>query len=264
MTRRVCFDGANMAMKLFLSYAHEQATIGDTLAARLSAAGHEVFFDKNRLRPGLPFDEQILQKVVAAQVFVFLISPQSLREGGYARSELKARRDKFENPTGNLLPVAVEPLGAVQVDPYLNSVTILAPIGDLAAEVVYEVSKLDDRVRTPVVQGLAPGLLVETIAAYKRLWELTNILPRWPRRTDASYGDLAYFSDELRDWYFRGAGGMFFSSTAHCAYMELQEALTAIILQGVSGDLTPEHYDHIRQFCSQLRTQMAAHIGARI
>jgi len=252
-----------MAMKLFLSYAHEQATIGDTLAARLSAAGHEVFFDRNRLKPGLPFDKQIFSEVEGAQVFVFLISADSLQEKGYALSELRARRQKFPNPTGNLLPVAVEPLDATQLDPYLNSVTILTPKGDLVAEVVYEVWKLDDRAPAQAVQGPAPGLLADTVAAYKRLWELTNILPRWPRRTDASYDDLADFSEALRDWYFRDAGGMFFSSTAHSAYVELQEALTAMISQGVSGDLAPDHYDHIREFCSQLRTQLATHIGSR-
>jgi hypothetical protein len=71
------------------------------------------------------------------------------------------------------------------------------------------------------------------------------------------------FSNSLRDWYFTDGGGMFLSRTAHCAYTELQETLTALLSRQLTGIVSDEHYDDIRKLCSALRSKLTQHIGSR-
>lgn len=261
-------------MTIFLSYAHEQAAIAESIAMHLLAAGHDVFFDRRSasLAPGTTYDEEIARNIEDRELFVFLISPDSVKPG-YALTELKIRSERHPNPATGLLPVVVEALGPDDKAPeYLRPVTFLTPVGDLTAEVVYAVWKrrgqasaagaaASDAART--LSGPPIAIAADTVSAYRRLWALTDVLPRWPKRDDATYEDLGGLSERLRAWYFTDGGGMFLSREAHGAYSELQEGLTAMVSGHAGGALTDEHYEHIRLLCSALRSRLAAAIGAR-
>jgi hypothetical protein len=251
-------------MRVFLSYAHEQRPIAEEISIALSVRGHNVFFDRSSLKAGLEYNAAIQKAIEECDLFVFLISPESLEQGSYTLTELGFAKDKWRNPSGNVLPVRVEPVVGSRVDPYLRAVTILYPQGNLPAEVAASVEALfehkdlepPDVTPTPELQG-------ERIVAYRGLWELTGLLPKWPRSTSVSYDDLGDLSKSLRDWYFTEGRGMFLSRTAFTAYAALQDTLTAILLEPPAKSITNEHYDAVRELCSALRHRLARDVGSR-
>lgn len=258
-------------MKLFLSYARQQLSIARELDAILSARGHDVFFDKEDLKSGAEFHSTIQSAVEECDVLIFLISPESIADRRYTLTELRYRQRKVPQASGRLLPVVVKPTLLARVPAYLRTVTLLFPQGNLAADVVDALDRLTSKDPKTISSGetsLAGQdaqrlLTAERAAAYKRLWELTGVLPKWPRARNVPYSRLREFSSDLRDWYFSGAGGLFLSRSAHSAYSAVQNTLEAILSKRVSGMISAEHYDEVRELCSALRTELARSIGAR-
>ena len=109
-------------------------------------------------------------------------------------------------------------------------------------------------------------LRLRRIKVYKPLWELTALLPRWPRDPEVTYAQLLGFTEALRQWYFAG-GGMYLSRTTHKnGYYPLQEELERVLVQKKTGVLShesPDDYGAIRDRCSTLRTHLAADIASR-
>lgn len=103
------------------------------------------------------------------------------------------------------------------------------------------------------------------IEVYKELWEATAILPKWPRAEDVTYEKLSELSETLRAWYFqKGGGGMYLSRKAHeHGYSPLQDALAELLKRDLSGKLSEEHYDFIRNKCRTLRHRLTEDIESR-
>ena len=74
----------NELMRIFLSYSRCEERIAEEVQLALLAEGHSVFFDRSGLPSGETFHATIRQEIAAADVFVFLISPSSVRPGCYA------------------------------------------------------------------------------------------------------------------------------------------------------------------------------------
>lgn len=129
-------------MKIFLSYASEIRTRAEGVNAALQAAGHDVFFDREDLPAGLNYDDRIRSAIESSDLFVFLLSPAAVAEGHYTRTELKIARRCWPDPAGHVLPVMVETTPFSALPPYLGSVTVLVPEGNLAAEVVLAVADI--------------------------------------------------------------------------------------------------------------------------
>ena len=158
----------------------------------------------------------------------------------------------------------VKPTLISKIDPYLRAVTILYPQGNLPAEVAARArALLEHKDSDPQNVPLAGEFQYERITAYKGLWGLTQLLPKWPRSRDVSYKNLREFSGSLRQWYFNEGGGMFLSRTAHTSYAALQDSLTAILSEQPSGNIADEHYNAVRELCSALRTSLARDVGSR-
>ena len=257
------------SVKLFISYAKPQRPIAEDLNALLSARGHSVFFDRKGLRQGWS-TSAIRQAAEDCDVFVFLISPESVAPSRYTLTELGYRQEKVPNTSGTLLPVMVKPTLLTRVPPYLRTVTIHFPQGNLSAGVADAIDRLSSRptpdpeqAPTRVAGGRSEVFQVERIAAYRKLWELTRVLPKWPKAENVPYSELRTLSTNLRDWYFAEGGGLFLSRSAHGAYASVQNTLQAILGQRTSGPIAVEHYDEVREVCSTLRSQLAKDIGAR-
>lgn len=257
-------------MKLFISYAKPQRGIAEELSALLSARGHAVFFDRESLPPGREYHTTIREAVQACDVFVFLISPESVADRRYTLTELGYRQRKVPQTSGTLLPVVVRPTLLARIPAYLRTVTLHFPQGNLAAGVADAVDRLaggpgrESAGASPAFDpDRSEGFTLERIAVYRRLWELTRVLPKWPRAKNVAYAELRAFSEALRDWYFVGGGGLFLSRPAHGAYSSVQNTLQAILGKRVSGPIAAEHYDEVREVCSALRSQLAKDIGAR-
>ena len=122
-------------MQVFLSYASEDRDTAEEIELALRGAGHSVFFDRANLPPGGEFHSRIKAAVLGCDAFVFLVSPHSVMKGGYARTELKFARERWESPADRVLPVIVGKLPWDDIPAYLRSVTVLEPEGNIAAEV---------------------------------------------------------------------------------------------------------------------------------
>ena len=128
---------------VFISYAHQQRDKAEQVAYRLRTRDYEVFLDRTSLKAGQSFDDKIRIGLESSNVFVFLISPESVRSGSYCLTELQFAERKWPNPTNRILPVMVARTPMENVPPYLKSVQIMTPQGDLAAEVLSALEGMD-------------------------------------------------------------------------------------------------------------------------
>ncbi|MBI1259675.1 MAG: hypothetical protein GC204_19585 [Chloroflexi bacterium] len=64
----------------------------------------------------------------------------------------------------------------------------------------------------------------DRMEAYKILWGLTGLLPRFPPSETVTYADLKRLSNKFRAWYF-GEGGIYLTETSKKAYFDVQELL---------------------------------------
>jgi hypothetical protein len=158
-------------MRVFLSYASEQRDLAEELAQRLKSVRRiDVFFDRESLIPGDPFDLRIRRALARADVFVFLASPDSLRPGAYTLTELGFAQKQWPRATGRILTVLVGDTAIESLPNYLRSVSVLHPEGDVIAETVAAVSRLAERKRRVLWGRLAGGGLV--LVALAVLWTL--------------------------------------------------------------------------------------------
>ena len=130
-------------MRIFLSYASEQADIAEEIELALLGASHDVFRDRSSLNAGREYDATILQQINTSDLMIFLVSPESISAGSYARTELKFARQKWSHPSHRVLPIKVAPIDLRSVPRYLRAVTIMQPVGNVAAEVVAEIAGWD-------------------------------------------------------------------------------------------------------------------------
>jgi len=147
-------------MKIFLSYSSQNRAVVEPVNFALAAQGHDVFFDRDDLPAGTEYDERIIEAVESADLFVFMLSPASIRPGSYALTELGLAQKKWANPSGRVLPVAAEAVVFDRIPAYLKSVTVLEPAGNLAAAVVDAVRRLETVTRWPRKVALIASTLV--------------------------------------------------------------------------------------------------------
>src|SRR5450432_3001823 len=73
---------------VFISYNSIDRSIASRLADDLRSAGHEVWFDQSNIAGNIPYWQEIQDGIESATHFVFLISPESISDGGGAMREL--------------------------------------------------------------------------------------------------------------------------------------------------------------------------------
>jgi len=158
-------------MKIFLSYASEDRPQAEEIQLALAGAGHDVFFDRESLPASGDYHARIKASVDEADLFVFLISPDSVALGGYALTEMGYARSRWPHPKGHVLPVLLRPTAFPTMPAYLKSVTVLEPRGNAAAEVVAATARLaapSAHLRKLALAGGA-GVLLLAIGAYMAL-----------------------------------------------------------------------------------------------
>ena len=157
-------------MKVFVSYSSADRTTAARIVFALRAAGHKVFFDRGDLPPAESFDRHIQGAIRSSHLLVFVVSPASIEEGRYTRTELKFAEQRWRNPSGRVLPVLATPTPIESIPPYLRVLTILEPVGDVAAEVVAEVGELaTKRFRATLGKATVLALSLAAFVAWTNL-----------------------------------------------------------------------------------------------
>jgi hypothetical protein len=151
-------------VNIFLSFASEQNDDAELIAVSLRDRGHTVFFSKDTLPAAQSFDLRIEKAVAAADLVIFLLSPQSVARGKYTLTELAFVKQKWKNPSGHVLPVMVVKTQIETIPSYLRAVGILEPEGSVAAETASQADKLlvkggRRRLALFAVAGLVSGVL---------------------------------------------------------------------------------------------------------
>jgi len=152
---------------VFLSYSSEQTDAATRIELSLKEDGHKVFRDRSSLPAGEAFDARIREAVADSDVFVFLITRESVSAGRYTLTELKFAEKKWANPSGHVLPVMVQPVPKDAIPAYLRAVSFLTPKGSLTAEVAAAVAVMRASPLRSMVQPrrLVPALFAALILA---------------------------------------------------------------------------------------------------
>ena len=129
-------------MRIFLSYASEQTGIAESVAVALEGEGHDVFRDRSDLPAGDAYHDRIRDGVATSDLFVFLVSPESVAQGRYTITELEFAQARSSNPSDRVLPVVVRPTDLRLLPAYLKGVTLLEPRGNVPASVAAAVARL--------------------------------------------------------------------------------------------------------------------------
>jgi hypothetical protein len=161
-----------MKRTVFLSYSSPQSEAAQSIQLSLEGEGHSVFRDRSALPAGHSFDGRIRAAVEESDLFIFLISRDSVSPGRYTLTELKFAEEKWRHPSGHVLPVLIEPVPKQSIPRFLRAVTILQPVGNVAAEVAATVDRMTQPwwrwfVRFP---GLALLVLV-ALLVFGTLWQ---------------------------------------------------------------------------------------------
>lgn len=152
-------------MRIFLSYASEDKATADKIYLSL-VKRHKVFFDHTELKGGHDFDDKIRDEIKRCELFIFLISPNSIEKSSYALTELSFAREKWSHPEGHVLPVMIRETGYDAIPPYLSAVTILEPQGNVVAEVRARVEAWQEREeKSGTVKNIALGVAALIVLA---------------------------------------------------------------------------------------------------
>jgi hypothetical protein len=173
---------------VFLSYSSDQADAATRIELSLREDGHSVFRDRSSLPAGEGYDARIRAAVDDSDLFVFLISRESVSPSRYTLTELKFAEDKWGDPSGHVLPVMVEPVSKDAIPAFLRAVTILKPQGNLTAEVAAAVALMSAswwrRMLAP--RRLVPALAVLLVLAAIAWLALPTYLERRARAAEVS------------------------------------------------------------------------------
>jgi formylglycine-generating enzyme required for sulfatase activity len=129
-------------MRIFLCYSSKDRTAAESIYLALRAQHHAVFFDRSSLSPGHEYDNRIREEIERSDLFIFLLSPESINSGSYTLTELEIAQKTWDHPHGKVLPVMLRPTEMERVPSYLRAVTILQPDGNMPAAVAAAVFRL--------------------------------------------------------------------------------------------------------------------------
>lgn len=135
-------------MRIFLSYASHDRALVEPIRYALAEQGHDVFYDREDLRPGEEFDSRIRKAIERCHLFVCFLTPNTVDAGSYTLTELAIVQRVWSRPSGRVLPVMLAAVPFDHIPAYLKSVTLLEPVGNVAASVadaVYQIAHMRRR-----------------------------------------------------------------------------------------------------------------------
>ena len=129
-------------MRVFVSYASEDAESARRIHAVLLQEGHTVFLDQEELAVGSGFHKRIRDEIGACDLLVFLVSPGSVQSNRYAMLELETAQARWPDATGRVLPVLLGGVTPSLLPAYLGTVGAGEPTGDLGGWVAMQIDRM--------------------------------------------------------------------------------------------------------------------------
>ena len=126
---------------VFISYAHEDRPLAEDIYHALGKAGYTAHLDAKSLPKGEEYNLEIRRLILSSDYFVFLISPDSVASGSYARTELGYAEIKWSTKPNGVLPVMARNTDIGSIPSFLRQLNILKPEGNPTAEVVAELNR---------------------------------------------------------------------------------------------------------------------------
>lgn len=157
-------------MDIFISYSSKYRDLVERLRLALVAEGHDVFVDRAELEPGQPFDAELREAIAGCDLFIYLVSPESVAAGSYALAELALAQQRWTHPRGRVLPVKLAPTPLASIPPYLKAVTMVEPQGDPVPGIVAAVARLAPA-RRHLKWAIAAGVVLVAAAAGGWWWQ---------------------------------------------------------------------------------------------
>ncbi|MEO0425037.1 MAG: toll/interleukin-1 receptor domain-containing protein [Pseudomonadota bacterium] len=124
-------------VRIFISYASSDRAIAEELYHALVQQGHRVFIDSIDLRAGDAYHAELKAQVASADRMLVLISDAALDPSRYTLTELGYAQERWPDPTGRVLPIAISDYDPSRLPPYLRSITVLEPKGNAIAAVLH-------------------------------------------------------------------------------------------------------------------------------
>jgi formylglycine-generating enzyme required for sulfatase activity len=155
-------------MRIFLSYASEDRPRIEPIRFALAEQGHDVFYDREDLKPGESFDSKIRGAIERSDLFVCFLTPHTVDAGSYTLNELAVAERMWPVADGRVLPVILADVPRQDIPAYLRSVTCLTPVGNVTASVsdaVHTLAQIHNRRRQRRIAIWAAAILIPVAAA---------------------------------------------------------------------------------------------------
>jgi formylglycine-generating enzyme required for sulfatase activity len=157
-------------MRIFLSYASEDRSHIEPIRYALGEQGHDVFYDREDLKPGEAFDSRIRAAIERCDLFICFLTPHTTDAGSYTLNELAVAERRWPLADGRVLPVILADVPRKDIPAYLRSVTCLTPVGNVTASVadaVHALAQIHNRRRIRKITIWAAVIVVPlALASY--------------------------------------------------------------------------------------------------
>src|SRR6185295_14461945 len=114
-------------MRIFLSYASEDRARIEPIRYALAEQGHDIFYDREDLKPGDAYDSRIRAAIERSDLFICFLTPYTIDDGSYTLNELSVVERMWPRADGRVLPVILTEVPREAIPAYLRSVTWLTP-----------------------------------------------------------------------------------------------------------------------------------------
>ena len=135
----------------------------------------------------------------------------------------------------------------------------------LAAVVTYFATR--SKIRLDLMVEYDKEIRQKRLVLYQNLWKMLKPLARFTAEEKLTYPKIKETSENMRDWYFDKAGGLYLSKESRKPYFDLKEYLQDIIddenLKDKKAELSKSQLNKILDYGKRLRDSLSDDIETR-
>jgi hypothetical protein len=106
-------------MKIFISYTHEDSKFAEKIKSKLVSAGHSTFFLDENISLGETILENIIQNLSDSDVFLIILSKNSVNSNYFISEVSIAIAEKEKRPEKVLVPITISK--NIPIPPFLDN-----------------------------------------------------------------------------------------------------------------------------------------------